>query len=433
MIKKIALGFAVVSMSLLFLAITPCYSQDKAPADQKGATYVGAEKCRECHERTFEGWKTTVHPYKFQEISPDNVVADFAKNNTLKTGDYTSKMVQKGNEYFVTTIGPDGKEATYKAKYTIGSVWKQRFVTEFPNGALHILPVQWNVKTQEWVDYHGLKKQKPGDGKYWSDKVRTYQFKCSGCHNTGTQFSYNKETDTFNNTQWSDMGVACEACHGPGSKHIKAEGRDLITTIVNPAKLYDRNRATMVCGQCHTRGSSATKLQDTQKTGYPHEYEVGGNLNYAYDELPGVNPDGSSRQHHQQYIDYKKSAHYETGVMCWDCHYVHRQGTSNSFQTKLPGSFLCKNCHIDVEKKGVHGIHSTNDCLGCHMPPMAKSATPGDVKSHSFQVVMPHKTIELGKKQANSCNLCHYHKDDKPEDLARVIDSIKKKSWDKYK
>lgn len=425
MIKKTALVFTVCS-ALLFLATSPCFSLDDA-------TYVGAGKCRECHEKVYEGWKTTVHPHKFQYVTPATVVADFTKKNTLTIGDYTSKMSRKGDEFFITTMGPDNKEHTYKAKYAIGSVWKQRFVTEFSNGGLYILPVQWNVKTQEWVDYHGLKAHKAGDGKYWSDKGRSYQFKCSGCHNTGTQFAYDKGTDTFSGTMWSDMGVACEACHGPGSNHIKAEGKDLITTIVNPAKIYDANRAAMVCGQCHTRGSSTTEFLGAQKTGYPHDYKVGGNLNFAYDEKPGLNPDGSARQHHQQYLDYKQSEHFAAGVMCWDCHYVHRQGTSNRYQTKLSGSVLCKNCHIDVAKQGVHGIHSTNDCIGCHMAPTAKSATPGDINSHTFKVVLPQRTVEFGAKQPNACNLCHYHKDDKPEDLAKVIDSIKEKSLGKYK
>ena len=426
MLKKISLGVAVSSMSLLFIATSPCYSQSNA-------TYVGAEKCRECHEKTFEGWKTTMHPYKFQDVSPDTVVADFTKNNTLTIGDYTTKMSRKGDDFFVTTIGPDNKEHEYNPKYLIGSVWKQRFVTQFPNGSLHILPVQWNVKTQEWVDYHGLKHYKPNSGKFWSDKQRTYQFKCTGCHNTGSQFTYDKKTDQFSGTMWADKGVSCEACHGPGSKHVVATGRDLITTIVNPAKIYDPNRAVMVCGQCHTRGSSPTKLFDAQKTGYPHDYKVGGNLNFVYDTKPGLNPDGSARQHHQQYLDYKQSKHFAAGVMCWDCHYVHRQGNSNRFQTKLPGSLLCKNCHIDVAKTGVHGIHSTNDCVGCHMAPVAKSATPGDINSHTFKVILPHKTVELGEKQPNACNLCHYHKNDKPEDLAKVLDSIKDKSWANYK
>ncbi|NOZ85653.1 MAG: hypothetical protein GXP49_05215 [Deltaproteobacteria bacterium] len=423
----VAVIIAISAASLLM--INGCVKGRPKADISKPAVYVGAEKCKECHERIYAGWKTTMHPYKFQDATPDAVVGDFQKNNTYTAGGYTTRMEKRGDEFSITTMGPDNKEHTYKIKYLIGSVWKQRYVTEFPNGALHILPVQWNVKTQEWVDYHGLKKHKPGDGKYWSDKTRTYQFKCTGCHNTGSEFQYDAATDTFTGTKWADKGVACEACHGPGSNHVVAEGEDLAKTIVNPAKIYDPARAAMVCGQCHTRGSSAEKLFGVQKTGYPFDYRPGGQLNFVYDEKPGLHPDGTSRKHHQQYIDWKKSGHAEAGVQCWDCHYTHRQGNSNRYQTKLPGSLLCKNCHIDIEQKGYHGIHSENNCIGCHMAPAAKSAVSGDIHSHSFRVMKPQETVRLGGKQPNACNLCHYHKKDRPEDLARVLDEIKKQAW----
>ena len=426
--KKFYLIAAAIIIPAAMIIINACVK--KPVRTGKPATYVGSEKCRDCHEKLYEGWRSTMHPYKFMDALPENVVADFDKNNAFTAGDYTTKMSRKGDEFFITTIGKDNKEDTYKIKYLIGSVWKQRFVTEFPNGGLHTLPVQWNAATSEWVDYHGLKEHKPGDGKYWSDKTMTYQFNCTGCHNTGSEFTYDPATDTFKDTKWADKGVACEACHGPGSNHIHAEGEDLARTIVNPAKIFDPRRAAMVCGQCHTRGKSPDKLFDFQNPEYPVGYKPGGLLTFIFQEKPGLNPDGgTSRQHHQQYIDWEKSTHAQTGVKCWDCHYTHRQGTSNRYQTKLPGSLLCKNCHIDVEKHGVHGIHSTNNCIGCHMAPAAKSATPGDIHNHSFKVMLPHETITLGKDQPNSCNLCHYHKDDKPEDLAKILDDIKSKGW----
>lgn len=427
--KSLVTGFAVTAVAIAALLIVNGCVEPKRVDLSKPASYVGADKCKECHEQLYDGWRTTLHPYKFKDATTAEVVADFEKNNKFTAGGYTTTMSKKGDEFFITTIGADSKEATYKVKYLIGGVWKQRFVTEFPNGGLHILPVQWNIKTQQWVDYHGLEKQKPGDGKYWSDITKTYQFECTGCHNTGSEFTYDKATNMFSGTKWADKGVSCEACHGPGSNHVGAEGEDLAKTIINPAKIYDPTRAAMVCGQCHTRGSSTKELFDFQKTAYPLDYKPGGHLNFVYDEKGGVHPDGTSSQHHQQYLDYKKSKHAEAGVQCWDCHYTHRQGNSNKYQTKLPGSLLCKNCHVDVEQKGYHGIHSENNCIGCHMAPAAKSATMGDIHNHSFKVVKPHATIELGEKQPNSCNLCHYHKDDKPEVLAKVLDEIKKKGW----
>ena len=52
--------------------------------------------------------------------------------------------------------------------------------------------------------------------------------------------------------------------------------------------------------------------------------------------------------------------------------------------------------------------------------------------SHSFDVVTPEETIALGGGnltiQPNSCNNCHYHSDDKPEDLAAVMKALRDKA-----
>ncbi len=87
---------------------------------------------------------------------------------------------------------------------------------------------------------------------------------------------------------------------------------------------------------------------------------------------------------------------------------------------------LCRSCH-EVKDKGARGIHSVNNCVGCHMPPVGKRAVQGDVHSHQFKVISPAASIEKGglKKQPNSCNTCHYHNDEKPEDLLKILNTVK--------
>ncbi len=391
------------------------------------AAYVGAKTCKGCHKELYEGCRSTMHPYKFQDVSPDRVIGDFQKNNTLTVGGHTTKMIRKGESFFIAAIGPDNKEHTYRVKYLIGAFWKQMYVTEFSNGELHVLPAMWIAPTKEWVDAKGLKKHKPGDGKYWSDKTWIYQYKCSGCHNTGTRINYDEATDTFKTT-WADKGVTCEACHGPGSSHVKAGEDDKAGTIVNPGKIPDPERAAMVCGSCHTRGSSLKG-----KYGHHFGYRPGKKEEVDFTEKPKLNPDGTSKANRQQYIDWKKSGHARAGVLCWDCHFVHQRGNAGRFQTKLPGSSLCRSCH-HVENKGVHGIHSVNNCIGCHMPLVGKRAVNGDVAGHQFKVISPAKTITAGGpgKQPNSCNLCHYHSGDAPEGLLQILKGIREGGRTKY-
>ena len=403
-------------LALLVILLAQCFPTDSVCSAQdlpEDATYVGAAVCRQCHREIHNGWKSTMHPYKFQPVSPGAVVGDFRKSNRITTDGKTITMIEKDGEYFVKTAGPGKKEHPYKVKYLIGGFWKQLYVTEFPNGELHILPAMWIVKTQTWQV-----------SKYWSDTI--YQYACLGCHSTGPQINYDESRHAFKTT-WADFGVACEACHGPGSRHVAAEEGDEFSTILNPAKIPDPARAAMVCGSCHIRGSSPDG-----KLGYPLGYKPGDHLNFMFDEKPQLHPDDSSRANRQQYIDWKKSGHARAGINCWDCHYSHRKGNANRSQTKLPGSSLCRSCH-EVESKGVHGIHSVNNCVGCHMPPVGKRATKGDVHSHQFKVISPSKTMDAKRpdEQPNSCNTCHYHTDDRAADMQNILKTLRASGRDR--
>jgi len=55
-----------------------------------------------------------------------------------------------------------------------------------------------------------------------------------------------------------------------------------------------------------------------------------------------------------------------------------------------------------------HAIHSFANCVGCHMPRIAKSAESGDIHSHVFVTLLPEDTIK--RKIPNSCQTCHKHK-----------------------
>lgn len=423
------IGFVLIFQ---FLGCAQKREQDITPIDktalERPPEYVGSKRCGECHDRIYYTWKSTKHPYKISETNKKTVVGDFAANNTLEIKDKrdgqkktVAKMIKKNGKYYVSTFVDKNEMKEFELIYNIGGVWKQRYITKFPNGALHILPVQWNIKTREWVDYHGLKKHTAGDGKYWSDPQRTWQKNCAKCHVTG--FKMNFKDGKYDST-WADNGAGCEACHGPGSHHVNAETIEKLDTIMNPARLHDDRRANMICGQCHTRGKSTDG-----KYGYPNTYTVGDELTFTYVQVtPEKNknrfwPDGSSKSHHQQFTDFQKSMKFSKGVKCWSCHDPHKSSPGNGFALRLTGNLLCQSCHgvLSGSQNLSHKLHDHGNCIACHMPRTAKSATAGDISSHTFFAIPPTATETLGdgdvKKQPNSCNLCHYHKNTPVKDL----------------
>ena len=139
----------------------------------KKAEFVDRKLCIECHEEQYVGWRATRHPYKLQEADPETVIGDFAITNTFEAGGVTNRMTIRNGAYFIETAhGTNNAIQTFRVRYVIGGLWKQRYITQMDNGALMILPVQWNVKLSAWGDYHGLHSKQPGSGDYWSDPGR---------------------------------------------------------------------------------------------------------------------------------------------------------------------------------------------------------------------------------------------------------------------
>ena len=216
--------------------------------------YIGSDKCKECHWREYDSWKHTLHSKFMQLADGFTVMGDFERDNKLKVKvtrkaptqtshplgkEVTTTMRKKDQKYYVNTIGPDWQFHDYEVTAVIGINRKQNYLTRFPNGELHVLPVEWDLESQKWNDFYGMATHFPGDGSFWSDRGRIWQYKCGSCHATGMEINYDKTTDSYATTM-VDMGIGCEACHGPGSLHVQAASTYYDfekETIVNPAKL----------------------------------------------------------------------------------------------------------------------------------------------------------------------------------------------------
>jgi hypothetical protein len=446
--KDMKRGIQGIIISIVFLlALIGCSSHDeeKKNVAKAGpvltfdkAEYIGSDKCKDCHWREHDSWKHTLHSKFVQDADETTVIGDFVRNNKLNVRvtrkaprlarkKITSTMFIRDGKYYVNTIGPDWEFHDYEITNVIGINRRQTYITKFPNGELHVLPIEWNVDRMVWTDYFGVKKYYPGSGKYWSDTGRMWQLKCGGCHVTGMDIQYNNDTNSFD-TSWVDLGIGCEACHGPGSNHVKAakvyfdKEKD---TIINPAKLPWRLRA-MVCGQCHNWGMSTTKVSLLQE-GFPDRYA------FAFGYQPGrslylyytKNPD-EEKIHHQQYNEWQESTHSEAGIMCTTCHGVHEEGAHKSphkSQTRAHGDILCLQCHKTLKRRAAHRIHTFGSCIACHMP-----NTAGHEHSHTFKFISPEVSIRAGgvDKQPNSCSGCHYHEKTPLENLVEFLDAAKK-------
>lgn len=368
---------------LLLVLLTACTSRQAPPA--AGAPgYVGSAACKDCHDKIYSSWQGTVHA---------KVIQDVAKSPLAIQGDWSLPFEHR-------------KFDKKDVRLTHGVQWKQRYI----NDKWQVYPAQWDFETQKWAGYN-------------VDKGGTADWRksCAYCHVTG--FDGEK-------LAWTELSVGCEACHGPGQRHVDAKPEQRAGTIVNPAGLpFDY--AASVCGQCHTRGKSADGKWD-----HPTGYRVGDYLTTAHfkvvdkKETAAWWPDGSVKQHRQQYPEWKDSRHARAGVTCITCHAVHE--APSKFATRLAPNSLCASCHATVSTDSVTGhaplaaAPQHSDCVGCHMARTGKSADRGDERVHTFRVVKPETTLKLGggdpEKQPNSCNGCHWHKNDPPAKLQKALE-----------
>ncbi|UCD80144.1 MAG: hypothetical protein JSW26_01545 [Desulfobacterales bacterium] len=381
-------------MGLVMVMLAACGGDqpiDVAAITAQPKAFVGSDTCKMCHLEHYDSWKMTLHSRMLQDAKKNEdviIVPIDEKHIREDLAKLEDKLKVPSDKIYV----PKKDEILY----TIGSQWKQRFLVE-KDDSLYIAPTQYNADTHRWVNYHENDWDK-----------RPWLLKCGGCHATGADL----EKNTF-----SEPGVSCEACHGKGSWHAALPKTAIFEkrqTIVNPAKLT-MGVAVQICGSCHNRG----KATQHKGAGWPVGYEPGKALEAYYQstsfeagDVKHVYANEFSKGHHQQYIDWQQSKHATEGVTCTSCHYVHQVGVPPTrSQTYTAGSGQCFECHVQINMNMAHSIHSFANCVGCHMPRIAKSAESGDIHSHVFVALLPEDTLK-NPDVPNSCQTCHKHKND---------------------
>ena len=57
------------------------------------------------------------------------------------------------------------------------------------------------------------------DPMHWTGSYYNWNSRCAECHSTNLSKRYDPNSGTYATT-WSEINVGCEACHGPGARHM---------------------------------------------------------------------------------------------------------------------------------------------------------------------------------------------------------------------
>lgn len=395
------------------------------------AEFVGAEKCGSCHGAEYSAWKTSQHSVSMQDVQPGIVLGRF-DGTRLSNGGVTSTFFRRGNRYFANTQGPDGRLRDFEIRYVFG-VWPlQQYLVEFPGGRLQALSIAWDARPaaqggQRWFSLHPGEIVAPTAWEHWTGRGYNWNYMCADCHSTGVRKGYDAATDAFHTTR-AEINVACEACHGPGSEHVRwGSYPSLIRRVAwrsdgLPAPLMERRAARWsVAPGARTASRSAPRTTDREietcaqcharRVHIAEGYAAGKPLLDYYIPAPITSniyyPDGQQKEEVYTYGSFLQSKMYGAGVTCADCHDPHTQ------KLRRAGNRVCTQCHLAAAyDTAAHHFHPTGSagasCASCHMP--ATTFMQIDPRhDHSIRIPRPDLSVTLGVP--NACSHCHVNRD----------------------
>ena len=390
------------------------------------ATYIGAAACGQCHATQHQAWSGSQHDQAMQHASEKSVLGDFGGVRFTHSG-ITSTLFRRDGGFFVNTDGADGKLADFEVKYTFGVYPLQQYLVELPGGRLQALPVAWDSRPRErggqrWFHLYPNEHIDHRDVLHWTRPSQNWNHMCAECHSTHVEKSYDAATDRFHTT-YTEINVACEACHGPGSQHAawaqrEAGWRDMDATKGLSVRLDERagvswildaqsgnsrrstprttDKEIEVCALCHSRRASIHQ-----------PYDNGAPL--LDSELPAVLTeglffaDGQMQDEVYNWAPFLQSKMYHKGVTCSDCHDPH------SLKLRASGNAVCTQCHMaqryDAQSHHHHEPGSAGaQCAACHMPTRTYMVID-ERHDHSMRVPRPDLSVKLGTP--NACTGCH--------------------------
>jgi len=420
-------------------APAPSSSPPTAAAPADAPTYVGAAACEACHAEETKAWRGSHHDLAMQVADAASVLGDFDDARLVSDGT-PSRFAKREGKFLVSTMGPGGKAGEFEVAYTFGAWPLQQYLVAFPGGRYQALNLAWDSRTaedggQRWFDLQAGERVHPGDAGHWTGRAGNWALQCAECHSTNLRKGYDPVQDRYRTT-FSDIDVACEACHGPGSRHLEwaRRGRPgekrsgdngLLVDLESrwnsawhfPAPgvaiaIRDRRAPDALmntCAPCHARRST---LREGGTPGAP--------LESTHVLAPVVPPqfhvDGQQRGEDYVWASFAQTRMAAAGVTCLDCHDAH------TLKLRDEGNALCVRCHApeQFDHPG-HHHHATGSpgaqCVECHMP--AQTYMTIDARrDHAIRVPRPDLSDALGTP--NACTRCHA--DRKPAWAATALD-----------
>jgi Flp pilus assembly protein TadD len=323
--------------------------------------YAGSKVCAGCHTEIARRYAS----------SPMARTSGIASQANVRPGEITH--VPSGANYRISgrirvDFSREARAGSRDAAVFIGSGASARTFAWASDGFLFELPVTWYA-SRGWDMSPGYEKTSA------VNIARPIEPECLSCHATGVRHRAGTQNG-YQEPPFSEPGIGCERCHGPGKEHAARAGQG---RIVNPAKLAPRLRDS-VCQQCHLTGVERIFRAGRNALNFRPGQDFSG---WAVVFVSGSA--GAATAHvtsHYERLEISKCKLASgSKLWCGTCHDAH--GAPSNHDVK------CRSCHAG----GKEHYTAQSECGSCHMPRVAARDVPhASLTDHSISKDQPAAT-----------------------------------------
>ena len=446
----------VAAASLLLVLTMVLRANDQGPqalkpssptvgAQAVSSEYLGSQSCAKCHDVEHTQWKNSLHIKMTKPVAEATIVGDFREGTTFSDHGRSYTFNMKNGTPVVTVSFGGRVPETFAVDYTLGAKRYQGYLSMLPEGRIYVLPVFWHIASKRWVDWKEITPIPDGA----HDLRQIWNANCFNCHGTNIVQGYDINDKRYRST-WTEMGIGCEACHGPGREHVAL----MEEWEKNPASKpkYDNSSKNRGLSDTlkifSTRSSEPRRIYDTCAYCHGNKTNVfvgfkGGDrfADFAtpllmsapipdHDPQGEFWPDGRPNRFNRPQALSLSGCFKAGAVTCTSCHVAHGSRNEHSLKVNIyqgrNGDALCTQCHTQTAFAGAtlkqHTFHAPESagsrCINCHMSDVNWRLLVRR-RDHTFQPPVPENTAEFGIP--NACNTCH--DDRSPEWAARQMDA----------
>jgi Cytochrome c554 and c-prime len=335
--------------------------------------YTGSAACAPCHPTIFAVQPKTSMARTAQHADASDVIRSHNKL-TFQTGPYRYQITSAGErtDYGVST-DQEKLHATLQWSFGTGRVG-QSYLYHAPDNSYREAKVTFfsSLDNLNFTPDRAFTNAKDIDEAMYRIVSRGEAGRCFGCHTTASMVNGEVEEKNLY------LGVTCEACHGPGAKHVAVmQSAQFAGTaysgpshMINPDSL-DPLDSVDFCGACHatwwdvklagTKGVTNARSQ-------PYRLELSKCWGKGDKRLTCM---GCHDPHYQ--LD-QVAEHYDH--VCLSCH-----NATGAINGAAVAEHTVKICPV-----------GTKACSSCHMPKVLVPEMQYKFTDHKIQISRPGDT-----------------------------------------